>query len=502
MPEIALPQAPPVSLEKKTPRAFRITLSTALPGAAPSRVLAVVALVALSTPMLMPSSLIGIGIVLIGIGVLTALFIGSPERPTPPQLIIAASILALLMVAGWRSAEWLSGWCILLAVLATGVLLIGGRSIRDMAFTLVAPIMLSLGTISWLYRGAATARAGKPIRNLGTIIKVSATTVVLLVVFGALFAGADATFASLLSALAPDLGDASIGPNIVLGLMISAFTALGCYLRFAKPQVPPRPHRPVGDTWTWAVPTGTVLALYVAFLLTQARAMFGGDDYVQRTADLTYAEYARSGFWQLFAITALTIVVVSIGWQRAARNTAGRRALARTILGGLCLCALAVVMSALHRMDLYMDAFGATRLRMSVLAAELWLGAILVILIAAGFGLGTRHLPRVIGVLTIASALGFAVYNPDHRVAQANVDRFEKTGKIDLGYLSQLSPDATGALLELPADLRRCVLRAIARDVRADRGPMDANIGRAQAKEQLQDLRLAPVGTFTSCGSR
>lgn len=502
MPKILLPQAPPVSLEKKVPRNSRITVSAALPGAAPSRVLAVVALVALVTPMLLPSSLVGIGIVLIGITVFAALFVGSPQRPTPPQLLAAAAILALLMVAGWRSAEWLSGWCILLAALATGVLLTDGRSIRDMAFTLAAPIVLSLGTISWLYRGVATARTDKPIKNLGTIIGVGATTAVLLVVFGALFAGADATFAALLSTLAPDLGDASVGPNIVAGVLISAFTALGCYLRFAKPQVAPRPRRPLGDAWTWAVPTGTVLALYVAFLLTQARAMFGGDDYVQRTSDLTYAEYARSGFWQLFAITALTIVVVSIGWQRADRNTAGRRALARTILGGLCLCALAVVASALHRMDLYMDAFGATRLRVSVLAAELWLGAILVILIAAGIGLGARHLPRVIGVLTVAAALSFAVYNPDHRIAQANVDRFEKTGKIDLGYLSQLSPDATGALLELPADLRRCVLRAIARDVRADSGPMDANIGRAQAKEQIEGLRLASVGTFSTCAPR
>lgn len=502
MPETDLPQAPPVVLEKKVPRSARLTVSTALPAAAPSRVLAAVALVALIAPMLLPTTLIGIGIALTGAAVLIAVFIGSPERPSPLQMLTAASILALLMVAGWRSAEWLAGWCILLAILVTGVLLVDGRSVRDMAFSLVAPIVMSLGAIGWLCRGVGTACADRPIKNLGAIIKVAATTIVLLVVFGALFAGADATFASLLSDLTPDFGDANVGPDIVLGLLISAFTALGCYLRFSKPGVSPRSRRPAGDAWMWAVPTGTVLALYVAFLLIQARAMFGGDEYVQRTSDLTYAEYARSGFWQLFAITALTILVVTVGWRRADRSTASRRALVRAILGGLCLGALAVVASALHRMDLYMDAFGATRLRISVLATELWLGAILIILIAAGIGLGTRHLPRIVGVMTIAAALGFAAYNPDHQIAQANVDRFDKTGKIDLVYLSQLSPDATGALLDLPDDLRRCVLRTIAREVRSDHGSMDFNVGRAHAKEQLEDLRLAQVGTFASCRSR
>lgn len=502
MPKIVLPQAPPVSLAKQAPRPSRLTVTSELPDAAPSKVLVVLAVIALTSPLLLPTSLIGIGIAITGLGVLTAVFVGSPERPTPAQLLTAASIVALLLVAAWRSAEWLSGWCILLAALATGVLLIGGRSLRDMAFSMVVPLVLAWSTIAWTYRGLATARRGRPIENLGAIIKVSATTVVLLVAFGALFAGADATFAALLSDLTPDLGSADVGPNILLGLLVCAFTALGCYLRYAQPEVAARPPRAHGETWTWAVPTGTVLALYVAFLITQARAMFGGDDYVQRTADLTYAEYARSGFWQLFAITALTILVVSIGWQRADQTTAARRVLARTILGGLCLAALAVVASALHRMDLYMDAFGATRLRVSVLAAELWLGAVLIVLIAAGIGLSTRHLPRILGFLTIAAALSFAVYNPDHRIAQTNVDRFERTGRIDLEYLSTLSPDATGALLELPADLRRCVLRTISRDVRSDRGVMDFNIGRNEAKDQLQGLRFVQTGAYASCRPR
>jgi hypothetical protein len=244
----------------------------------------------------------------------------------------------------------------------------------------------------------------------------------------------------------------------------------------------------------WAVPAGTVLVLYVAFLAIQARAMFGGDAYVQETAGLTYADYARTGFWQLFAVTALTILVVSVAWLRADRRTTAGTVLARAILGGLCLAALAVVASALHRMDLYMDTFGATRLRVSVMATELWLGAIIICFLGAGAGLGTRHLPRVLGLLTVAAALSFAVYNPDERIAQANVDRYERTGKIDLGYLSTLSPDATPALLDLPADLRPCVLGAIVHDVRAEHEFTAFNLGRLRAETALESYSAtAPV---------
>jgi hypothetical protein len=253
----------------------------------------------------------------------------------------------------------------------------------------------------------------------------------------------------------------------------------------------------------WAVPTGTVLVLYIAFLITQARAMFGGDSYVQETAGLTYADYARTGFWQLFAVTALTILVVSVAWQRRDRSTACGQRSARVILGGLCFAALAVVASAVHRMDLYMDTFGATRLRISVMATELWLGAILIALVVAGAGLGTRHLPRALGLLTIIAALSFAAYNPDERIAEANVDRFDRTGKIDLTYLAGLSPDATRALLDLPEDMHECVLRAIGHDVDTQRGVTAFNLGRHRARTALEGHRPDAASTApVNCAPR
>jgi hypothetical protein len=471
-----------------------ITRAGSLPSGAPTKVLVTLAVVTVAAMVLVPTSAIGIGIAVIGIVVLAALLIGSPERPTVLHLVTATGIAALLVVAGWRSAEWLAAVCILVAILATGALAFGARSVRDMVVAVLAPVAAAIPTVRWIARGIAGSRLRRPVRNLGAIVRVALVTVVLLVVFGALFAGADATFESLLSDIVPDVDNTDIGANVFLGLVIGGFTAIGIYLRFARPHLADRTSRKSAESWMWAVPTGTVLVLHVAFVATQARAMFGGDSYVQETAGLTYADYARTGFWQLFAVTALTILVVSIAWQRADRTTPVRRVLVGAILGGLCIAALAVVASALHRMGLYMDTFGATRLRVSVMATELWLGAVVIFFLMAGAGLGTRHLPRALGLLTIAAALSFAVYNPDNRIAQANVDRYESTGKIDLGYLATLSPDATPALLDLPADLRPCVLGAIATDVRADHELTAFNVGRMRAEAELENYSAtAPV---------
>ncbi|SIS15020.1 DUF4153 domain-containing protein [Williamsia sterculiae] len=465
--------------------------------AASGRVLVAVTVVAVAAAVLVPVELSGIGLALAWTAVLVAVFTCTPGRPGWGQISTAVGIVAVTSVPGWRSAEWLTPWYLPLAAVTTGALMVGARSIRELVFAAISPVVLLIPAVRWTGRGVPAARAARRITHPLRAVGVGLLTIGLVLVFGALFAGADATFASLLGDLTPRIGDVDVSWHLVVALVVGVFTLLGCFILQAHPQLAARPTRVPGQTWTWAVPTGTVLVLYLAFLATQARAMFGGDDYVQRTSGLTYAEYARSGFWQLFAVTILTILTVTIGWHHADRSTSRGRILVRVILGGLCLSALAVVASALSRMDLYMDAFGATRLRITVLATEWWLGAVLIALLIAGAGVGTRHLARVVGVLTIGAALAFAAYNPDAQVARINVDRYlagaPGAPRIDVGYLSNLSPDATDQLLRLPEPLRSCAVRDIAAQARTDRGWTGFDLARDHAVRSLRDTPITPA---------
>lgn len=66
--------------------------------------------------------------------------------------------------------------------------------------------------------------------------------------------------------------------------------------------------------------------LFLGFVAVQLRVLFGGDRHVLTTDDLTYAEYARQGFWQLLAVTGLTLLVIAVALRKAARR---RRSTAR-----------------------------------------------------------------------------------------------------------------------------------------------------------------------------
>ena len=56
-----------------------------------------------------------------------------------------------------------------------------------------------------------------------------------------------------------------------------------------------------------AVALGALDLLFLAFVLVQVRYFFGGSALVQATTGLTYAEYARGGFFELVAVAALLL---------------------------------------------------------------------------------------------------------------------------------------------------------------------------------------------------
>src|SRR5690606_21188665 len=93
----------------------------------------------------------------------------------------------------------------------------------------------------------------------------------------------------------------------------------------------------------WLMPVLALDAMVLLFVLVQLGALVGGHAYVRQTAGLSYAEYARQGFGQLLAATALTLVVVGVAARWAPRESARDRLLVRVALGILCLATLGVV---------------------------------------------------------------------------------------------------------------------------------------------------------------
>jgi hypothetical protein len=248
---------------------------------------------------------------------------------------------------------------------------------------------------------------------------------------------------------------------------------------------PPRPQGRLG-VWEWAIPLALLDVLFLAFVAVQLTVLFGGDDHVLRTAGLTYAEYARQGFWQLLAAGAMTLAVVAAADLLA--DVARRRdaLLMRALLGILCALAIVVLVSALHRLRLYEDAYGLTRARLAAEVFALWLGGLFGLLLAAGIvDRVARHLPRLVLAGSGAALLAFTVANPDGLIAERNVERWRATGRLDVAYLQTLSADAAPALAGLPPGLRDEVLAPLAARLADDERWSSANLSRRRARRQL-----------------
>jgi hypothetical protein len=260
----------------------------------------------------------------------------------------------------------------------------------------------------------------------------------------------------------------------------------------------------------WALPVAALVALFTAFVAVQLAVLFGGREYVLRTAGVTYAEYARRGFWQLLTVTALTLAVIAVAARLAPRETVADRVWLRALLGGLAVLTLVVVASALSRMWAYEQAYGFTRLRILVSACELWLGVVFVLVIVAGVRLNTTAsqamwLPRAVLGTGLLALLALAALNPDRFIAEQNVARYERTQRLDTEYLSQLSADALPALNRLPQPVRSCVLGnwAAHNDWREPDSWNEWNLGRRQAKDVMLDLpELRPLPPAWACVNR
>jgi hypothetical protein len=349
----------------------------------------------------------------------------------------------------------------------------------------------------WAHLGPAVGWAVAALRarrypgrtKVAKIVRTAAVSLGLLIVFGLLFGTADSQVGSLLSSLVPsvDIGDSPL--QIVL-FPVGAAVALAAAHTAAAPRrfdrMPVR-QGPERSRLEWALPLAVLNLLFGVFVAVQLVELAGGRASITRRTGMTLAEYARQGFWQLLWVLVLTLLVVALAKYWAPRSTPGDRLLVKSMLGVLCSLSLMVVFSAVLRMKLYVDAFGLSRLRLSVAGVELWLGLVFVLLLVGGI-LSTRAwLPRAV---VLSAAVGLAVYGlirPDALIAEQNVARFQQTGQIDIGYLRGLSADAVPALDRLPDDQRTCALQVIANDLAGDTTPWyGSSLSDAQARGILK----------------
>jgi hypothetical protein len=438
----------------------------------------------------------GLAYLLTGVGVLAVALSARTGRLSPPQTVAALFTVALLAVALARSAPWLVALAVVGACFVGSLALVGGRTWTGLVVGAFSSGLAPGRAGRWVQRSLVRIRV--PSLRSGRLWLVVGVTAGLVVLFGALFVTADPAYAELLDRAVPSLDVPGLAGRLPVLCAVATATLVAAYLAHHPPRVDalaPAAGRPL-RRWEWGVPLVVLDLLFLSFVLVQLTVLFGDEEHVLATSGLTYAEYARQGFWQLLVVTVLTLVVIAVATRTAPRTAASDRVVVRVLLALLCLLTLVVVASALHRMSLYEQQFGFTRLRLFVSAVELTLGAIFVLLLAAGVRLRGRWLPRAVVALAAVAVLALAAVNPDAYIAEQNVARYERSGRIDVAYLATLSPDAVPALDRLPADLRSCALQRVASEL-AERTEhwYDLNLSRERARRLVERQPVAGCPT-------
>ena len=103
--------------------------------------------------------------------------------------------------------------------------------------------------------------------------------------------------------------------------------------------------------------TGALAVVYAVFCGIQIAVLFAGD-VSALPEGMTYAEYAREGFFQLLLVSGINVVLIITAQRRFVSSKA-----LRALLVFLTVCTYLMEASSAMRMMLYVNAYGLTYLR-------------------------------------------------------------------------------------------------------------------------------------------
>lgn len=371
------------------------------------------------------------------------LLTGRARGPAAKALIGSAPFLGLILVL--RTSPWaiVPVYFGVLLLLTLGVSLGADGSGLSLTFpALESRLTYVLGhtfTAPGLFKITGQDEAGQTARKrMASAGRAAMIGVPILLIMGALLAKADPIFRSWfdLSPLVTNLILILVGAWLVAGLIRAASAEK------PAPLLPPAPS--LGQIES-AFVLGGMCALYAAFAVAQIVALSGAGHKILVTRGLTYAKYVHSGFFELLACAAITLLVLLC--LRAFADSG--KPLLVALSGLTVVLTLVVVATAIRRLQLYEGAYGLTMLRLACLVAAVWIGVVFLLLLASLIprGLPRRLFPAAMIISGLLFTAAWGIGDPAVIVATTNLHRAEHGHRLDRWQILDLGPDAEPVVL-------------------------------------------------------
>jgi hypothetical protein len=261
-----------------------------------------------------------------------------------------------------------------------------------------------------------------------------------------------------------------------------------------------------------SVEVGVILGLtnllFLSFVIVQIPYLFGGMDLVQNTPDFKLAEYARRGFGELVAVSALVLPMLLIGHWLIRKEDPFAEKLFR-VLAGLQIVLLFVIMaSAAQRLVLLTGnlGYGLTTIRLYPMIFMAWL-AVVFIWFAFTVLRGNRRYFAWCALWSAFIVLAIThVLDPNAFIIKTNLVLMREGRPFDALYNARLGDDAiptlAASLQELNAADREIVVRQLSKGICEDQGTTDLrswSISRSIAANTLRNSAL--TNQMLNCGA-
>ncbi len=298
----------------------------------------------------------------------------------------------------------------------------------------------------------------------GTVMAVAA-----LAIFTILFASADLVFRKLVDQLFSFSFEPDFVPRLIVFIIVSAFFigAFGYLSKKASQNTASNAEkkpRSLGALET-TILLVSINILFVIFIGLQLTYLFGGNAHIIAQG-LTYAEYARKGFYELIVVAILSFLIISFAERQVVKKEDSHLKSFKVLSTLLIVQVIAILVSAYARLSLYEQAYGFSTIRLYSYALMIWIAVVLILLALHIITHGSRakFALRVFASVVIL-LVSMNLINPDAFIAKRNIERYKVTGKVDTAYLASLSYDAIPYTVTLLSDTNETTKNQFARDL-------------------------------------
>ena len=186
--------------------------------------------------------------------------------------------------------------------------------------------------------------------------------------------------------------------------------------------------------------TVVLTAFYLIFAVVQIIYLFMNSAGLPD--DMTYAEYARRGFFQLLFVAVVNVCIVLIF------NAIFRKSVVlKTVLVVMCICTYIMIASSAVRLSMYIKEYALTYLRINTIWA---LVVTSIVMLGVIISLFWRNMPlfRYIFLTVMVMFTLYAFVRPGAVISKYNISQAHSGKEVDLEYVMDIGSDGVPYLID------------------------------------------------------